>query len=252
MRESPRQYYGAAATDFLKGAGIEIGAHTDPIRGIKPLYVDRFAEFAGAPCLVNVISEAAALPFEGRSLDYVASSHLLEHLANPILALVEWYRVVKPGGIIYMVVPDRRFTFDCGRACTSVAHLIEDFENQTDARDSTHLEEYALRLDLSRFAPDVHPKDWESFRKTLLSGLMSSVQAGRDVNIHFHVFERGNLVELVAAMQSYEHTRLNWELIAVQERYPPERGDGVLLVIKVTKDDFRKGEIDPITLRSRT
>jgi SAM-dependent methyltransferase len=238
LRESPTQYYGPAAPDFLKGTGIEIGAHTDPIRGIKPIYVDRFAEFAGARCLVNVISDAAALPFEDSSLDYVASSHLLEHLPNPILALVEWYRVVKAGGIIYIVVPDRRFTFDCERGCTSVAHLIEDFENRTDARDSAHVEEYALHLDLSKFAPDVHPKDWQSFRRTLLSGLMLAVQTGRDVNIHFHVFERGNLVELLAAMQSYERTRLSWELIAVEERYPPERGDGVLLVVKVTKDDF--------------
>ncbi len=73
---------------------------------------------------------------------YVASSHLLEHLANPAGAIVEWYRVVKPGGVFYMIVPDRRLTFDRQRSRTPIAHLIDDFERDVKESDPTHIDEF--------------------------------------------------------------------------------------------------------------
>ncbi|MBI4091586.1 MAG: class I SAM-dependent methyltransferase [Candidatus Levybacteria bacterium] len=39
--------------------------------------------------------------------DFVYSSHLLEHLADPTLALRNWWRVVKPGGYLLLYVPER-------------------------------------------------------------------------------------------------------------------------------------------------
>jgi SAM-dependent methyltransferase len=122
----------------LRGQGIEIGAQATPIPGIKPFYVDRFREFAGEKCTAQVLSDAARLPFRDSSLDYVASSHLLEHLPDPAGAIVEWYRAVKPGGVIYMVLPDRRLTFDSRRERTKVAHLIEDWERGTMDSDASH------------------------------------------------------------------------------------------------------------------
>ena len=54
---------------WLHGAGIEIGAHSIPIKGIRPIYVDRHFEYAGSKCLADVISDATALPFREKSLD---------------------------------------------------------------------------------------------------------------------------------------------------------------------------------------
>lgn len=39
--------------------------------------------------------------------DFVYSSHLLEHLVNPDVALGNWWRVLKPGGHLILYVPDR-------------------------------------------------------------------------------------------------------------------------------------------------
>ena len=38
--------------------------------------------------------------------DCVYSSHCLEHLSDPITALKNWVRVTRPGGFLYIVVPD--------------------------------------------------------------------------------------------------------------------------------------------------
>jgi len=44
---------------------------------------------------------------EDASLDFVYSSHTLEHVADASEALRNWYRVVKPSGHIIIYVPDR-------------------------------------------------------------------------------------------------------------------------------------------------
>jgi len=50
---------------------------------------------------------AENLPFDDNSFDMVYSSHVLEHIPDQIKALNEIYRVLKPGGIHFCVVPTR-------------------------------------------------------------------------------------------------------------------------------------------------
>jgi predicted SAM-dependent methyltransferase len=38
--------------------------------------------------------------------DYVFSSHCLEHLVDPYEALREWWQLVRPGGYMFIIVPD--------------------------------------------------------------------------------------------------------------------------------------------------
>ncbi|MBP6412631.1 MAG: class I SAM-dependent methyltransferase [Bacteroidia bacterium] len=55
---------------------------------------------------VDLIScSAENLPFEDNSFDMVYSSHVLEHIPDQQKALKEIYRVLKPGGIHFCVVP---------------------------------------------------------------------------------------------------------------------------------------------------
>jgi len=39
--------------------------------------------------------------------DFVYSSHTLEHMPDPDIALRNWWRVVKPGGYLILYIPDR-------------------------------------------------------------------------------------------------------------------------------------------------
>jgi SAM-dependent methyltransferase len=41
-----------------------------------------------------------------RQFDYVYSSHCLEHMHDPASALLEWWKLVKPGGHLMFIVPD--------------------------------------------------------------------------------------------------------------------------------------------------
>ena len=95
------------------------------------------------------LREASALTgFADAAYDTLISSHCLEHLANPLAALREWHRVVRPGGHLLLALPDPARTFDHRRPVTKLAHLVSDFEKQTSEDDLTHLEEVLALHDL--------------------------------------------------------------------------------------------------------
>jgi predicted SAM-dependent methyltransferase len=76
------------------GKGIDIGCGDDPI---FPEAVPFDKDKGDA----NKISE-----FVEDRFDYVFSSHCLEHMMDPYSALREWWKLVKPGGYLYVLVPD--------------------------------------------------------------------------------------------------------------------------------------------------
>jgi SAM-dependent methyltransferase len=76
-------------------------------------------ELCGEALPVDIVAPAWALPILDSTLDFVLSSHVLEHCWDVIGTLKEWVRVLKPGGLIFMVLPHRDRTFDRDRETTS-------------------------------------------------------------------------------------------------------------------------------------
>lgn len=111
--------------------------------------------------------------------DFLLSSHSLEHIANPIKALKEWHRVVKPDGTIVLVVPDKENTFDNKRPYTEFDHLLEDYEKDISEHDSTHFEEV---LELHDFEKDAPLPEAETFKERVLDNYNHRV-------VHHHVFD---------------------------------------------------------------
>jgi ubiquinone/menaquinone biosynthesis C-methylase UbiE len=46
-----------------------------------------------------------SLPFPDDSFDRLIATHVLEHVPFPHLAIQEWVRVLKPGGILSLILP---------------------------------------------------------------------------------------------------------------------------------------------------
>lgn len=74
---------------------------------------------------VNLIANGDDLPFKNNTLDYVVSSHMIEHSFDPIKTVNEWLRVIKPGGYIFMIIPHKERTLDINRNITTVDELIK-------------------------------------------------------------------------------------------------------------------------------
>ena len=122
----------------LRGRGIEIGAlwRKVPVPGrARVFYVDRisdsdlqqhYAEVSRPLIAPDVVADATRLPFARGTLDFIIASHVLEHLPFPLDALAHWYEALRPGGVLLLKVPDKRYTFDRRRERTPLQHLIAE------------------------------------------------------------------------------------------------------------------------------
>lgn len=232
--------------------GTEIGAGGKPIPGLVPpaIQVDCFKAFGDDVCNADYYGHACALPFHDHSLDYVIASHVLEHVANPVAALAEWYRVVRPGGVIYLVVPNRRAAWDHPRELTTVGHMLEDFLNGTTARDDTHIDEFANGIDWSLFRPDTPADEIAAQRAALASGLRETIARGEDINIHFHTFEPENLRALLETLMTWPARRFNWEIVDFADAFPKHSPNGVLAVLRVHKGWRARADAEAFRLRT--
>lgn len=60
--------------------------------------------------------------FAGHSMDFVFSSHLLEHIKDTDKALKEWWRVIKPGGYLILYLPHKNFYPNVGEKGANPDH----------------------------------------------------------------------------------------------------------------------------------
>jgi ubiquinone/menaquinone biosynthesis C-methylase UbiE len=51
-----------------------------------------------------IACDAEALPFNSSSMDVVMCGHALEHIENPGTALAEMTRVLRPGGVLLVII----------------------------------------------------------------------------------------------------------------------------------------------------
>ena len=108
-------------------------------------------KYAGQKLGTQLINDATDLKsIANDAYDFLLSSHCLEHVANPIKALKEWHRVLKPGGMMVLVLPNPEHMFDHKRTRSTFAHILSDYQNDTQESDTTHIQDVIDNCDISR------------------------------------------------------------------------------------------------------
>jgi len=104
------------AHELCRGVGIELGAaahnpfhlagsiNVAPERDFEH-YRQKQIEICRAYADVDLWGDAATIPVESDTQDYVISSHVVEHLSDVVAAFKEWNRVLKHGGIVFTIWP---------------------------------------------------------------------------------------------------------------------------------------------------
>jgi SAM-dependent methyltransferase len=191
------------ASRFIGGEGLEIGALHAPL-GVpahaRVTYVDRmtesglreeYPELADADfATVDRIDDGELLTtFPDESQDFVIANHFLEHCENPIGTIAVHLRKLRPGGVLFYAVPDKRYTFDFQRPVTPLSHFVDDYENGPKASRQSHYEEWA-----SFIGDDGQPV-------TGLSEAEVEARARRiqesGYSIHIHVWTQAEFLELL-------------------------------------------------------
>jgi glycosyltransferase involved in cell wall biosynthesis/SAM-dependent methyltransferase len=210
----------------FRGAGIEIGALHDPM-AVDPgqarvQYVDRLTPAEqvehypelGDYTLVtpDVIAPAHEIgAFADRSLDFVIANQLLNQLEDPIAALIEWHRVLAPGGLLFLTVADHRLTFDRERTVVTIDHLVADHRDGGAASRAAHYEEYSRAA--RGTVGDAAKKDSEDL---MVRGYAAT----------FHAFTPGGVRDLLRHMG--EAKGCEWQVVVSEE---PSGGDDELILL---------------------
>ena len=121
------------------------------------------------------------------SQDFVIANHFLEHCENPIRTIVNFTRVLKEGGTLYMAVPDKRLTFDVDRPVTAYSVLSETF--LSDRRPDRE----ELYVEWAVFVVHAPPSEVKAVARKLLDEKHS---------IHFNVWTLPDLVDFLARCRS--------------------------------------------------
>ena len=82
------------SVDFKESASFRVGIDIDR-EACGNTYLDSFLQ-----------SDLTRIPLRSNSVDVLLSGYVLEHLADPVAALREFYRVLKPGGTAFIWTPN--------------------------------------------------------------------------------------------------------------------------------------------------
>ena len=213
------------AYQWISGNGIEIGALHNPLpvnHETKVTYVDRmdndalirhYSDLSDRSLVpIDIVDDGESLlSINDMSQDFVIANHILEHCINPIGALQAWLRVLNPGGIAFIAVPDKRFTFDYKRNTTTWNHFVDD------------------SLDTSEHSNKAHYMDWiNNVIKTPEEeiGAVLAKHLKTQYSIHFHTWTAITLLEFFRRCRTdlgfpisiCEFQRNGYELIAILKR----------------------------------
>ncbi len=181
----------AELRDMLRSAlapgsrGIEVGPGRGPVApkraGYRTLVVDvadadelrRTARALGAEAAeignieaVDVVGDASRLRElletcgHVERFDWIVSSHNFEHLADPVGFLCDCEALLSPGGLVGLIIPDKRYTFDRFQRPSQLADLLRA---RREAGTGTH-EAWAAfgrqALDAARVDADGNERRW--------------------------------------------------------------------------------------------
>ena len=90
------QFITPIALQFCKGSGLDVGAGKWPLPGA---------------IAVDLINGGDATDIKEDNLDFIFSSHLLEHLINPVEVLEHWKSKLRFGGVLFLYLPHPDMTY---------------------------------------------------------------------------------------------------------------------------------------------
>jgi SAM-dependent methyltransferase len=92
---------------YVRGKLLDVGCGRKPY---KDTYFSGATSYTGVDYVTEnsqaeIVASALDLPLDDQSFDTVVSTELLEHVPDPLRALREMYRVLKPGGYLILSAP---------------------------------------------------------------------------------------------------------------------------------------------------
>jgi len=162
--------------------------------------------------------------FLDQSYDVVFACHTLEHFVDPLRALVEWDRVLRSGGYLFLMLPFAPRTFDRDVTPGRMEELLNLYHSNASNNEALLLARLDARLqlfpndyDLSYLWPEAHVwvnATWDEKRLALWKSVVSLCHGSPEEQCrnpqvdeslwHWHVWDFDLIQEAVGDCLGYE------------------------------------------------
>lgn len=166
---------------------------------------------SGVPALVHYVSPVGDLSVVTGDFDAVLSSHAIEHQPDLVRHLQAVERLLRPGGVYLLLVPDKRYCFDHFMAPSTIADVLDAYYSKRvihplrsqieHAALTTHNNPVAHWAGEHAAPPDVAARTREALER---------YRAEPDiyVDVHAWYFTPTTFEALMAALHELKHTKL--------------------------------------------
>lgn len=208
---------------YCTGNGLEVGPGKNPLCDPKRTkFLDKHSTGKDGCPNPDIQAPADRIPVADGTFDYVFSSHCLEHMPNTIRVLQEWIRVLRPAGVIFLVLPHGDRTLDRCRKKTTLEHHLRDLTAVGDASfDPSHFEE--MQQGWTAEAGDQFAQRQADYEREWGAPIWDFEFRIRNDILHYHVWTQHEMVVLL------QH--LNLKIMHVCE-VVPDRPDSFLVVAR--------------------
>jgi hypothetical protein len=170
---------------WCKGKGAEIGPGSKPqilpapdvdVTYIEQATPDQWQALYGIDTKTPVdtslwdryvVGNADRIPAEPASLDFIFSSHVVEHLANPLGHMAYWATLLRKGGVVAAVIPDMKGCKDFVFTPSSVDELAGEFREGDMTVKLHHYQRWGAHRAPGKDAREI-------------------LESGRSIHVHFY------------------------------------------------------------------
>ena len=175
---------GSRLLDIGCGTGLTASSYRVGMRQVELYGIDAYHDPSEVRSFINYTKQdidGETLPFESRFFDVAVLCHILEHLRNPLNLVAETFRVLRPGGVIYVETPSVRSLLVPGLRFQNEQYAAANYYD-----DFTHIGRpqtiHSLFHLLDRNGFDVLEVDYARPRHWIRTGLRHILSAPRHKN----------------------------------------------------------------------
>ena len=158
----------------------------------------------------------------GERFAWIIASHVIEHVPDLVGFLNACERILAPGGVLSLAVPDKRYCFDCERENSSLGRVIDVADAQSTNHSPGTAAEYFLKV--RRKGGQIAWDERHQGQLEPVHGLhdalhaMAKVREGHYFDLHAWVFTPDSFRQIIRDLHELR-------LIGFQEQhYHPTRG----------------------------
>lgn len=183
----------------LSGLGLELGPYDQPtvfkseaqVRYLDWKNREQLVRECTHPDLIEQIPEIDYVVESNRygdyisdKFDYIIANHVMEHAPNMIQWLADLGAMMNDGGILFLALPDKKFSFDKYRQDTALSHFVAEYLAGVEAIPREHQIECEIYYDEAFVNRPMNVRD-----KLNLDRIAQKLKAPPHVGIHSHVFD---------------------------------------------------------------